>query len=201
MRRVVAGVLAGAAVAMLWAGLGAGLARAAEERGGEREPGDERPLDLHRRLAEMQERLERVRQEASERFERFQDELRRETKARETAEIELKPLGKTVRIEFSVRPENGSNVVVLCASQTFAVSADGRTEGGGSHFEATGRLQPVEKDDNSLLVGYAVVAHSDGRAQMTHFEVRGSVQLKLGQSCAIAQTGDTILSLSVHLAE
>lgn len=111
----------------------------------------------------------------------------------------IKPLGRTVRIQFKLVPDENPEqpLSILCATQNYGVRAKMEGNEGGFEFSVTGRLVPVTDDAGKLLMTFEVSLAMSGEGNSFIVNVQGSAVVTVGAAITLAELGERSLRVDI----
>lgn len=123
--------------------------------------------------------------------------------ARNTLERQLEPLGRTVRLRFSVEPATDTihPVSVTTASQWYSLRTNFVKNDKRMELVANGMLKSVGEGDGVFQISYEFTLEYEEPDAQVHVHTGGSAQLKIGKSTVIATIADREVILSLEAAD
>jgi hypothetical protein len=113
------------------------------------------------------------------------------------------PLGKTVRLTFTVTNGDGDHSFpVLCAARSFLINHNIAEAEGGHELKFAGYLKAVDQTDRVFLSFDAFQAHSNNNEAFdATFKLQGSALVRFGRKTELGKLGEDKVTLTATLVE
>lgn len=117
--------------------------------------------------------------------------------------VEEDPLGKTVRLTFTVKNDDGEHThTVLCAARSFLIEHDVADDNGGHQLKFQGLLKAVDQNDRVFVQYNLMHNHSNTNDGLdATFKLKGSAMPTLDKKLALGSLGEQQISLTVTLVD
>lgn len=130
-----------------------------------------------------------------------------ESRDHESFKPAAKPLGKTLKLEFTLEPvdKDSQKMWVTVATSSYGISAQHKTPAIGFSFEVDGRVKLVGPSQERLHLTYhtALKYHQAGKDNKVdaRIQARGSAVVPIGGSTSLARLGEKTLVVQVTEVE
>lgn len=116
---------------------------------------------------------------------------------------EPQPLGKTVRLTFTVHTDDGDrSFPVVCAAKDFLIEHDITEADGGHQLKITGEARSTDNPQQLLVSFEAMHYHAnDKEGHTATFNLKGSAGVTFDKKIELGRLGDEMLSLTITIVD
>ena len=99
----------------------------------------------------------------------------------------VEPLGKTVRLVFSIKSEETQKLTIVCATRSYAMGHQWIGPEGSDQMDLSGNVSVLNDKPDHILVSFMLMQAWEGPQESGDQYLSGSAEVRLGQEVELGQ--------------